>query len=568
MSGMGTNAVRVASLAFFFLGSIFGQVSGHVHEPQTEDQTNPEQLPPPRPMKGIGNAALQITANPEAQRWFNQGLNLIHDFWDYESARAFEQGIRSDRRCAMCYWGLYQALSFFHGNNQGYAGEALKKAVELRTGVTEHERLYIEATAEGVTHQNTIALWRELSRKYPDDLQAKLYLSMHSPHAESLALLHSILEKRPDDSAANHYLIHALEATDQADQALASASILPRLAPRSGHMVHMPGHIYFVLGKYEMAEKPFAASTRVDERYMREQHIRPDDDWNYVHNLMYSVANFMEEGKLKSATELSSHKLPAARGHLESTLYTYQPRDSVSRIDPQLPVALRTADWEKIRAILSETSVPEQWPNLQFLAQELLSFAHGMQAYEHGKLEEAESARNTFDSELENARSRAKSLRHPQDVAPKPQRALSPDALLPSLLGTLSVMSDELRGWSQALSGKLDEATATFDRAAAEQKSLGYREPPAFIRPARESEGDAFLQIGDPSRAADAYRAALKQRPHSGFALYGLALSAERAKEASAARDAYVEFLTEWRHADSNLPQVAHAKEFVRKQKA
>ena len=75
-----------------------------------------------------------------------------------------------------------------------------------------------------------------------------------------------------------------------------------------------------------------------------DQHVQPDDDWNYVHNLMYAIASLMEEGKLKDATALSM-TLTGARGELDSTLYIYQPRDSISRVDPRLPVALRTADW-------------------------------------------------------------------------------------------------------------------------------------------------------------------------------------------------------------------------------
>ena len=69
----------------------------------------PDQLPPPVRMTGIGNSHITIKATPEAQAWFDQGLSLLHDFWDYESARAFEQGIRVDPNCAMCYWGLSQA---------------------------------------------------------------------------------------------------------------------------------------------------------------------------------------------------------------------------------------------------------------------------------------------------------------------------------------------------------------------------------------------------------------------------------------------------------------------------
>src|SRR5215469_16010889 len=113
----------------------------------TQDQVPPNQLPAPQKMSGIGNVHMQIRATPEAQMWFDQGLNLIHDFWDYESARAFEQSVRVDPQCAMCYWGLYQAESFFHGTSRDYAGEALSQAVSLKNHASKRERLYIEAAA-------------------------------------------------------------------------------------------------------------------------------------------------------------------------------------------------------------------------------------------------------------------------------------------------------------------------------------------------------------------------------------------------------------------------------------
>src|SRR4051794_36294747 len=73
----------------------------------------PEKLPKPLALTGIGNGSLAITtASPEARVWFTQGLNLLHDFWDYESSRAFEESARLDPKCAMCFWGLYQAESF------------------------------------------------------------------------------------------------------------------------------------------------------------------------------------------------------------------------------------------------------------------------------------------------------------------------------------------------------------------------------------------------------------------------------------------------------------------------
>src|SRR5437764_4846317 len=72
----------------------------------------PEQLPVPLRMTSIGNSHIAIKANAEAQAWFDQGLSLMHDFWDYESAKAFQQAIRTDPSCAMCYWGLARAIGF------------------------------------------------------------------------------------------------------------------------------------------------------------------------------------------------------------------------------------------------------------------------------------------------------------------------------------------------------------------------------------------------------------------------------------------------------------------------
>lgn len=321
------------------------------HDMGLRDEIPPDKLPAPQKLSGIGNVSIEITATPEVQMWFNQGLNLLHDFWEYESAKAFEQGIRVDPQCAMCYWGLYKAEGSFHSMAQGYANLALAKAATLESHVSDAERLYIDAS---VAHEDAIraakqgqpdfskeiALWRKLVAEYPKDSQAKIFLAQSvGDLQEYLAILQGILKDEPDNSAANHYWIHAREVTHP-DEALHSAEILASLAPNSGHMVHMPGHIFYLMGDYERAEKAFTASMQVDESYMREQHVKPDDDWNYVHNLMYAIANKLEEGKFRDATALSM-KLTGARGELDTTLYTYASRDSISRLNPLLPVALR-----------------------------------------------------------------------------------------------------------------------------------------------------------------------------------------------------------------------------------
>ena len=260
---------------------------------------------------------MAITAKPEAQAWFTQGLNLINGFWDYESARAFEQGVRLDPQCAMCYWGLYQAESFYHSTSPGYANAALDKAIALKRRISKRERLYIDAAAAyeklvnmdkfQEARKEEVRLLRKLVQKYPTENEAQLLLAgsvqdgfddSGQPRAgqkEALALLEAILEREPNDSAANHYYIHATEMGAHPERARHSADILPSLVPNSGHMVHMPGHIYYRMGDYASAEQVFRASLQVDEQYMIDQHVKPDDDWNYVDNLMYLVADLLEK---------------------------------------------------------------------------------------------------------------------------------------------------------------------------------------------------------------------------------------------------------------------------------
>ena len=363
----------------------------HCHSLGTQDEIPPDKLPVPQKLSGIGNVHIKITASPEAQMWFDQGLNLYHDFWEYESLRAFQQGVRVDPQCAMCYWGIYQAEIFRHSSSKHFADAALAKAVSLKGHASKAERLYIEASAaheaeekdkkddakEGDSRE--VQILRKLVKHSPKDTQARIFLAWtlmdgydddgnpRKGTKETLTILQGVLKDEPENSAANHYWIHSVEASPKPEQALHSAEILGRLAPTSGHMVHMPGHIFFRTGDYARAQQSFAASTQADEQYMHAQNVQVDDDWNYVHNLMYAIANLMEQGQLTEATALSA-KLKDARGQLEASLYPWSPRDSITRLDPRLPVALRAGDWSgalellKASAAAASTAVEPRFP--------------------------------------------------------------------------------------------------------------------------------------------------------------------------------------------------------------
>jgi hypothetical protein len=556
----------------------------------------PESLPAPVKMTGIGNSRLTITATPEAQAWFNQGLTLLHDFWDYESERAFEQGVRVDPNCAMCYWGLYQALMFRNGEPNAYTAQALANAVRLKPHAGKHEQLYIDAAAasdaavnaaksdEDPDNTKEIAIWRQIVKKYPNDLQAKLFLAgalrdgydddghPKKGQKEDFALIQDVLKAAPDDSAANHYWIHAVEASPHPEQAIQSAALLASLAPASGHMVHMPGHIYYRVGDYAQAEHWFAASTSVEERYQREQQVSVDDDWNYVHNLMYSIANLMEEGKMQQATALSA-KLSHARGEFGPTLYTQSPRDGMARLDPLLPVALRTGDWNAVLRMVKDSKPDAKLENLAFLAGQLKEFAAGMQSAQSGiqtgDVAAAQAASQTLDADLWRISQRV----HDEPAPKKPSltapamAVVMPDAKAAPLLSNLSVMSLELRATILVAQKRLPEAKALFDQAAHEEKKLGYAEPPRYVRPVGETEGAALLRAGDAAGAHTAYATALKDRPNSGFSLYGMAQASEAAGNTAVARQEYTRFLSAWKDSDADRSELIHARAYVATQK-
>ena len=551
---------------------------------ETKDEIPPDQLPPPRKMTGIGNVSMQITAAPEAQAWFNQGLNLLHDFWDYESARAFEQAVRIDPQCAMCYWGLYRAESYYHSTSPDYAAVSLAKAVSLEKHASKRERMYIDSDATFVAATKngrnqaeilkSIEILRKLVKEYPNDTQAPIFLALATGFGgkEGLSLLQGVMKQDPNNSAANHYYIHGLEA-QKPEQALHSAEILASLAPASGHMVHMPGHIFYRLGDYARAEQAFDASMHVDEAYMRAQHVAVDDDWNYVHNLMYAVADLLEEGKLKEATEYST-KLTGARGELDSTLYPFSARDSIARLNPELPVALRTADWAQVVALAKAHEPPASQPNMRFLATELATFGTGMQAADAHEAEKAQSKSAEFDAELwrmtqqMNETQMQRRMARPDvtqsvEVAGSPKIRVNSDADIEPLLRMLSVMSLELRGSALEAAKQTAEAKSIFTRGAAEEKALGYHEPPLYIRPVGETEAAALFAAGDYADAKIAYRQALAERPRSGFPLYGIALCSEKMGEGQNAAREYSDFLAAWKDADAGLPQIAHARSYV-----
>jgi tetratricopeptide (TPR) repeat protein len=530
------------------------------------------ELPPPPLMQGIGNASLKITTSSDAaQAYFNQGLRLLHDFWDFEAYRAFKEAARMDPSAAMAYWGEFEALNM-HGPLMDDGRAALEKAKALADKVSDHERFYIRA-AEHEAHGNKpdekSAYQHEMEAlidQYPDDVDARALLALevmsgydtegHPREGElySQSILLNLLATHPENAAANHYWIHAMEDSSRPELALHSADILGSMAPNSGHMVHMPGHIYWRVGDYEKARQSFSDSVRVDEAYMAAQGIKPEEDWNYPHNLAYLIAACAEAGRyregLEWAKKLRDMPMPQEMGPARFVTWAGA---SVARVH------IRFSNWLAVPQdpISFGTNAASVSAAAQAYSDGLNIYSKGMAALERGDLPEASGEADALDASL--WRLEATKPKKMEGDATEDPPGDDPSEIL-NLLGTMSL---DLRGGLKAAQGDVAGGIKLLQQAAEKEKNLGYSEPPRYFRPEQESIGYAYLKSKQWEKARDAFSEALKERPKSGHALYGVAQSYAMAGDVPQATVAYRDFLSAWQHADSDLPQIKQANAWL-----
>jgi tetratricopeptide (TPR) repeat protein len=204
-------------------------------------------------------------------------------------------------------------------------------------------------------------------------------------------------------------------------------------------------------------------------------------------------------------------------------------------------------------------------PHMEFLAGGLSQFALGMHSVEAHEPDVAERHAVLLDASLWRMSEQIKDqeAKDKKAAVPAGNQSMSPDPLPQPHLKMLSIMSLELRASMLATQENVPEAEKLFAAALREEKELGYREPPFYIRPVAESEAAAMMTAGKWPEAEAAFRKALVERPNSGYALYGIAQAKEKTGDSDATAVAYKQFLSAWKTADPNLPEMRHAQQWM-----
>ena len=548
------------SIAILLAAIASAQSSGSTHKGHHADDYKMTAMPPPPRMTGIGDSHLKITTKSEAaQAYFDQGLSLLHCFWDFEAHRAFKEAARLDPDAAMAYWGIVESINDYKAMSDEKKA-AMEKAKALMPKVSDHEQYYLraqQAAQEEDGHDEWRSEMEALIDNYPDDIDAKLFVAIKSgagyntegkPEKNTVLarmLLRDILRDHPGSAAAHHYKIHVLEGGPHAADALADADVLGKLAPASGHMVHMPGHIYYKLGDYDRARQSFLDSMKVDETYMQREKVGSVDDWNYAHNLSYLIANDAESGRYREALAMAS-KLE----HLEANpfLAKGKPIHVMTIGGTTMRLNARYGNWQAVIDKPINLGMDEATAGAPAAAYRdgILAYAKGMLALSRKDFDLAERQSDALDAI-------AWRLHAELDEDDENNRSKG-------VLRMLEMVSLDLRGNLRSLEGKSGEAIELLKKAIEKEKEIGYQEPPQYGRPEFESLGYAYIRSGDYEQARAAFQDELKLRPKSGHALYGIARSYEAAGEKPAAARTYREFLSAWQGADPDLPMVQHAK--------
>lgn len=503
--------------------------------------------------EGLGQVHHPVTTkSPRAQKYFDQGLAFVYGFNHDEAESSFKEAAKIDPGMPMAYWGIALVL----GPNYNLPGdkergkraaEAVSKAKSLEAGATAEERDLIEAVSKRYGSDGSVdpahdkayaGAMREVAHRYPDDPDVQtlfaeslmdlnpwaLWTSDGTPGpntVEIVTTLEGVIAKHPQHIGANHYYIHAVEASPHPDKALPSADRLGALAPTEGHLVHMPSHIYIRTGRYDSSAKANAAAIKADKQFIEktgEQGVYPM--MYYTHNIQFLCYSQMMEGRradaVRTARELQAQiPVDAVRAMPGAEFLVPQPYFTMARF----------GEWD---AILKEPAPSKD-----------LVYTTGMWHYTRGLAFSAKGRPDDAEAELKQVDGAA--------AATPADRIVGVVSHARELLQLASAI---LAGQITADKGDHNGAIDLFTKAVAMEDALPYEEPPAWYFPVRESLGAELLAAGKLNDAEAVYREDLRKNPENPRSLHGLAGCLKAEGKTPEATEVERRFDKAWSHAD------------------
>jgi hypothetical protein len=462
------------------------------------------------------------TRNPQAQAYFDQGMKLVFAFNHEAAIRSFHRAAELDPELAMAHWGI--ALSLGPNINMPMDADAhraaygeLQEALALKSRVSVVERAYIDALATRysgdadadqqalqIAYKNAL---QDLVRRYPNDADAAVLYAESlmdlrpwkwwTPDGkpaegtpEIVKVLERVLAQHPDHIGANHYYIHAVEASQHPEKALPAAKRLEKLAPAAGHLLHMSAHIYIRTGDYPEAARVNEAAVRADEALAKSAEASFYQIGYYGHNLHFLAVYNALAGD-------SAHATAAA-----NKLYAHSERwiREVTQLDFfMVTPAMVLIQFERWDDILALPEPPFEVP----VAGTIWRFARTLALAGKSRLVEAAMEREKFVNDAQ---------RLPKNIEFGNSNSGA----------VIAVARRYLEGRLALARGDITGAIKWLRSAVVAEDALAHDDPPAWYLSSRQALGAALMHARDFNAAEKIQREDLARNPESGRALFGL----------------------------------------------
>jgi tetratricopeptide (TPR) repeat protein len=498
------------------------------------------------------------TSNPEARAYFDQGYRLGWGFNHAEAARAFRAAQALDPSCAMCLWGEAWVL----GPHINYPMEAdataraltvLEQARRVAPAAGEMQAALVDALSRRYSADPT-ADRKALARAYADAMEAVQARFPQDPHVALLtadalmnlspwdywadggktpkgktermvALIEGVLGTRelgplvayPDHPGAIHLYIHAVESSDRPERAAPHAARLAELMPGAGHIVHMPSHIWYRLGRWRESLDANIRAAAADETLMNKGGASLLYAEGYhAHNVHFVMVSALMGGDGRVAVDAAQRLTDIVSDRAKREVPWTQPIAAASYY--------AHARFTAPDAVLA---LPE--PKAGFpLIQAAWHYARGIALVRLGRAGEARREAAAID-----------------ELARTPEVEAMPKAGVPGP-AVLAIAAREIDARLAESSGEHARAAELYTEAAAVQDQLPYMEPPFWYYPVHQSLGAVLMAQGKPKEAEAAFRAALQRSPNNGWAAAGLMKAAEAQGDPRAAEEARTLLQKNW----------------------
>lgn len=499
----------------------------------------------------LGKVDFPISCSPEAQAQFNHAVAMLHSFWFPQAPKAFAAVSEIDPDCAMAHWGL--AISHRANPLVGPPDSAALKrglaSVERAKEIgakTQRERDYIAAIAvfykdfDKLDHRTRVLAYEKAMERlylaYSQDIEAAIFYALalneaidfedktYARQLKAAGILEKVYAKQPAHPGVLHYLIHSYDFPPLASRGVAIAKRYASVAPSAPHALHMPSHVFSMLGMWQDSIKSNREALGIAK--------------NYVHAMDFMVYAYLQQAQDGEAKRL-----------LEESTAVYKSQPPTAELTPTggvltvhtafaaIPAryTIERGAWADAASLPPRPSTPA--------ADAITYFTRAMGAVRSGdvnaarkEIEQLESLKNTLTTTKQ---------KYWADQVEIQRRAAT--------------------AWVAQAEGKKDEAVKSM-RSAADLEDASEKHVAMENRlwPMRELLGEMLLELNRPAEALKQFEASLKTAPNRFRGYYGVAKAAERSGQKGQARTYYAKLVELCRPADSERPELAEAKAFLR----